>query len=335
MAQNPRIAVVIPCYKVRAHILGVLDAIGAETSYIYAVDDCCPEHSGDFIQKNCKDPRVRVLRNSVNLGVGGAVLSGYRAAIEDNSDIIVKVDGDGQMDPRLIPYFAQPIMDGEADYTKGNRFYDLEQLRSMPAIRLFGNAVLSFMSKASTGYWNIFDPTNGYTAVHADIARRLPFEKISKRYFFETDILFRLNILRAVVVDLPMDARYAGEVSNLMVRKIIFEFAFKHLKNALKRIFYNYYLRDFSLASIELPLGILLLVFGSVFGAYHWILSTTTGVTASAGTVLLAVLPILMGVQFILAFLSQDVSSAPVRPIGHNFRSELSVRRKNIYEAAD
>src|SRR5262249_39074317 len=154
-----------------------------------------------------------------NQGVGGAVMSGYRAAIADGMAVVVKVDGDGQMDGSLIPYFVAPIINGEADYTKGNRFFDLEQINQMPPMRLFGNAVLSLMTKLSSGYWNLFDPTNGFTAIHVDAARHLPFDKISKRYFFETDMLFRLNTINAVVVDVPMDASYGDEVSNLKISK--------------------------------------------------------------------------------------------------------------------
>ena len=206
MEADKRIAVVIPSYRVKKHILEVISGIGNEVERIYVVDDLCPEQSGDFVEAHCDDPRVRIIRHEVNQGVGGAVMSGYRAAIEEGVDIIVKVDGDGQMDPSLIPYFVEPIISGNADYTKGNRFFDLESVRAMPRIRLFGNAVLSFMTKMSSGYWDLFDPTNGYTAIHADVAKHLPFEKISKRYFFETDILFRLNTVRAVVVDMPMEA---------------------------------------------------------------------------------------------------------------------------------
>lgn len=308
------VGVVIPCYKVRKHILDVINKIGPEISRIYVVDDCCPDKSGDYVLENCKDRRVQVIRNTKNLGVGGAVMEGYQAAIKDNVEIIVKVDGDDQMDPSLIPDFIAPILAGEADYTKGNRFFDLEGIRVMPKVRLFGNAVLSFMTKLSSGYWDLFDPTNGFTAIHADLARHLPFQKISPRYFFETDILFRLNTLRAVVADIPMDAKYGAEVSNLKISKIIGEFLFKHIRNFVKRIFYNYYLRDMSLASIELPLGLILISFGIAYGGYFWIASIQKGVATTAGTVMVAALPILMGLQFVMAFLSYDIASIPRRP---------------------
>jgi glycosyltransferase involved in cell wall biosynthesis len=309
------IAVVIPSFKVTRHILGVIDSIGPEVSRIYVVDDRCPDRSGDLVRAKCTDPRVVVLDHEANQGVGGAVITGYRAAIAAGATVIVKVDGDGQMDTALIPSFVAPILAGEADYAKGNRFFNLEQIGAMPPLRLFGNAVLSLMTKLSSGYWDLFDPTNGYTAIHADAARYLPFEKISRRYFFETDMLFRLNTLGAVVVDVPMDAVYGDEVSNLKVSRIVTEFAAKHVRNFLKRLFYNYYLRNMSLASIELPLGLLLILFGAVFGIGHWLQSAHSEVSTPAGTVMLAALPVIMGVQLVLAFLAYDIASVPRRPL--------------------
>ena len=326
---SPKIAVVIPCYKVRKHILGVLTQIGQEVDRIYIIDDCCPDDSGDFVEKRCKDERVMVIRNLQNQGVGGAVMTGYQAAISEGMEIIVKVDGDGQMDPRLIPDFIEPILAGYADYTKGNRFFDLEEIRAMPKLRIFGNAVLSFMTKISSGYWDLFDPTNGYTAIHTDVARHLPFIKMSRRYFFETDMLFRLNLLRAVVIDIPMDAKYGDEVSNLKASKIVGEFFFKHIRNLGKRIFYNYYLRDMSLASFELPIGSLMIAFGTTFGIIHWIDALQTGIPTTAGTVMILAMPIIIGIQFILAFIGYDISSVPKRPfhLQKKVRPEQYVKR--------
>jgi glycosyltransferase involved in cell wall biosynthesis len=311
----PLVAVVIPSFRVTRHILGVLASIGPEVNRIYVIDDKCPDRSGELVRSHCTDPRVKVIEHTENQGVGGAVMTGYRAAIEEGMDVIVKVDGDGQMDPRLIPQFVAPILRGEADYAKGNRFFDLEQIGAMPPMRLFGNAVLSLMTKLSSGYWDLFDPTNGFTAIHADAARHLPFNKISHRYFFETDMLFRLNTLQAVVADVPMDASYGDEVSNLKISKVVTEFFAKHVRNFSKRIFYNYYLRNMSLASIELPLGLILLTLGAVYGAIHWIESARAGIETPAGTVMLAAMPILMGMQLILAFLAHDIASVPKRPL--------------------
>ena len=310
-----RVAVVIPAYRVTQHISEVIHGIPESVWGIYVVDDACPDETGKYVESFITDPRVRVLYQPINQGVGGAVMAGYQAALADNADIIVKVDGDGQMDPALIADFIAPIISGEADYTKGNRFYDLEKIRSMPGVRIFGNAVLSLLTKLSSGYWNLFDPTNGYTAIHADACKHLPFHKISKRYFFETDMLFRLNTLRALVVDVPMDAKYGEETSHLKISKIMGEFLYKHTRNFGKRIFYNYFLRDLSLASIQLVLGLLLTFFGVVFGGYHWLISADVGIPASAGTVMVAAMPLLIGLQLILSFIGYDIASVPRRPI--------------------
>lgn len=306
---TPRIAVIIPSYRVTRHILDVIARINGECQQIFVVDDACPDGSGHFVAEHCRDPRVRVLWNPQNLGVGGAVIAGYRAALEAGADILVKIDGDGQMPPELLSRFVAPIIEGKADYTKGNRFYDLAMVRSMPPIRLLGNAGLSFMSKASSGYWDLFDPTNGYTAIHARVAAHLPTERISNRYFFESDMLFRLNTLRAVVVDIPMAARYNDEVSNLRISRILGDFLFGHLRNFSKRLFYNYFLRDMSAASLQLILGAALVSGGSVYGAWKWL--SQAGAPATAGTVMLAALPIIIGLQLLLAFLMWDMQSVP------------------------
>lgn len=315
-----RVAVVIPTFRARATVMDVIGRIGPEVERVFVVDDDCPEQSGQWVLDNCKDARVEVIFHRQNQGVGGAVKSGYQKAIELGFEILVKIDSDGQMDPELILDFIDPIVQGKADYTKGNRFFNLEKLRSMPWIRLIGNASLSLINKFSSGYWNVFDPTNGYTAIHADVAKLLPFEKISDRYFFESDILFRLNTLKAVVCDIPMEAKYQGEVSSLRVRAVLLEFLVKHVRNFAKRIFYNYYLRDMSLASLELPIGLVLLSFGLVFGGYHWALHSAANIPTPAGTVMLAALPVLTGIQLILGFIGYDVSAVPSEPLHTKIR---------------
>lgn len=308
------IAVVIPSYKVKAHILDVLAEIGSEVSNIYVVDDACPDNSGDFVESNSKDQRIKVLRHKANQGVGGAVITGYRAALAEGADIVVKVDGDGQMDPKLIPRLISPILEGEADYAKGNRFDSLEDLYEMPRVRIFGNAVLSLWSKLSTGYWRVTDPTNGFTAIHRRALENIHLDKLRKTYFFESDILFRLSIINAVVADVPMKAVYGDEKSHLKIRKVLVEFPFRHTVNLLKRIFYRYYLREWSIASIELPVGLGLLVFGVWFGLASFFEANAGGRAATAGQVTLSAIGIILGVQLLLSFLAYDVSSEPKTP---------------------
>ena len=327
LSQN--IAVVIPAYKVKGHIMSVIAGIGAEVSIIYVVDDCCPDSSGDFVASQTTDLRVKIIKHLSNQGVGGAMVTGYRAAIQDGADIIVKIDGDGQMDPSLIPLFIAPIIEGKADYVKGNRFYDLNFLSDMPRLRIFGNSTLSFINKISSGYWDIFDPTNGYTAIHMAVARKLPLDKISSSYFFESDMLFRLNILRAVAVDVPMNAIYKTEVSNMNLLSVIGEFTYKHIRNFFKRVFYNYYLRDMSVASIELPLGVFGIIIGLIFGTSQWAASSEALGYASAGTVMISALPIILGFNLILAFLGHDIASVPRIPQHKNFQLLHDILEKN------
>ena len=309
------IAVVIPCYRVTRHILPLLSEIGPEVERIYCVDDACPDGSGDHVEANVRDPRVRVLRHAVNRGVGGAVLTGYAQAVADGARVIVKLDGDGQMDPALVPAFVAPILAGEADYTKGNRFWELSQIHHMPWLRRIGNLGLSFMAKASSGYWDLFDPTNGYTALHADVAARLPAAGISHRYFFESDLLFHLNVQRAVVLDVPMDARYGDETSHLRISRVVGEFAFKHARNLVRRIGYSYFLRDLNLASLELLAAAMLLGFGAAFGGWHWWQSAQAGLATPVGTIMIATVAVVSGLQFLLAFLGHDIAAIPRRPL--------------------
>jgi len=310
-----KLAVVIPCYKEKAHILDVIKNIPTNVDHIFCIDDACPEQTGQYIKDNCHDSRVCVIQHTNNQGVGGAMITGYRASLEIGADIVLKIDGDGQMDPSLIHRFIDPIILGKADYTKGNRFYRLEDLSEMPIIRLFGNAILSFMTKFSTGYWKIFDPNNGYTAIHSSVLKLIPLPKISKSYFFESDMLFRLNTLRAVAIDIPMQSKYENEASNLSIFRSLIEFAVKHFNNFLKRIFYNYFLRDFHLASVEILIGPILMIYGIHFGIDKWLISVSTGLHATAGQVMNAALPTIVGLQLTLSALSFDIDNTPVIPL--------------------
>lgn len=309
------IAVVIPSYRVKTHILDVIAGIGSEVQRIYVVDDCCPEESGKFVEAQCKDPRVRVLYHEINKGVGGAVITGYRKALEEGVDIVVKMDGDGQMEYRHLPILIRPILSGEADYTKGNRFSDLRSLKSMPRVRIIGNSILSVVNKFVNGYWNIMDPTNGYTAIHRTALSMLDLDRISNRYFFESDLLFRLGIIRAVVTDIPMPAIYGEEKSSLKISRVLFTFPPKYVNRYFKRIFYNYFLRDFNVGTIQILFGFFLFFGGLGFGIYHWLQSINLQTPATPGTVMLAALPTILGFQLLLSALQYDIHNIPDKPL--------------------
>ena len=315
LARPQRIAVVIPCYAVRAHILGVLGRIGPEVAAVYVVDDACPESTGQYVTASCSDARVRVLANEKNLGVGGATMRGYAAAMADGMDILVKLDGDGQMDPERIPALVRPLLEGKADYAKGNRFFNLDDVSAMPTVRLVGNSMLSLVNKVSSGYWDLMDPTNGFTALHATVCRALPLDKIARDYFFESDMLFRLATLRAVVVDVPMPAHYGDDKSHLRVGRVAATFPGRFLMRTCKRFFYGYFLRDFNAGTVQFVLGFLLAVGGAVFGAIHWMESIESGIPATPGTIMVAALPILIGGHLLIAALNYDIANVPHRPL--------------------
>jgi dolichol-phosphate mannosyltransferase len=304
-----KIAVVIPAYKVAAHIIKVVEAIGKQVSEIIVVDDKCPQNSGLLVMKKCKDKRLKVLYNSKNLGVGGSMIIGYKEALKSHPAFVVKIDGDGQMDPNLISTFIQALQKTGADYAKGNRFADPENLKIMPKKRIFGNLVLSFFAKFSTGYWNVFDPNNGFTVIRGNVLNQIPLDKISNGYFFESDMLFRLSLISAEVIDIPMKPIYGEEKSNLNISKSLFEFTFKHNKNFLKRIAYNYFLRDFNLASMELILAVNFLFFGTTLGGINLIQAIESNSSMSVGLLVLISILIISGLQLLLNFLNFDMST--------------------------
>jgi glycosyltransferase involved in cell wall biosynthesis len=310
------IVAVIPCFRAETSIAGVIENIPLVVDHIVCVDDASDDRMHEKLEGLAQtESRLSIIRHEANQGVGGATISGYRKAMELGADVMVKLDSDGQMDPAHIPALIDPILSGEADYVKGNRFFDLEAVSAMPKIRLMGNFGLSFMSKAASGYWNLFDPTNGYTAIHAKIVKVLPLAKLHNRYFFESDMLFRLATIRASVLEVPMQAVYGVEKSNLSVGKTLITFPILHARNFLKRIAYNYFLRGFSAASLCLLVGLPLLLFGVVFGMTAWQASAQTGIPATAGTVMLGAMPILIGFQLLLTFLMLDVGAVPSSPV--------------------
>ena len=308
------VAVVIPAYKVGSPILELLSRFDDSVSWIFVVDDCCPEGTGQLVRDTAVDNRVRVVSNETNLGVGGATAAGFREAFDTGASIIVKLDGDGQHHPEWVPELVAPIALGEADMVKGNRFLNLDDcIRSMPFRRLIANMALSFLSKPSTGYWNLFDPANGFIAIHRKIVGRVPWDKVDKGYFFETDLLFRVGMLTAKVVEVPVEAVYDKDaMSGVRLWRLAMPFALKSLRNLVKRVAYGYFLRGFGLPSILLVLGSLSILFGILFGLWHWIGSREA---ATAGTVMVAGLPILAGIPMLMEFLRHDVSRQPVHPV--------------------
>lgn len=303
-------AVIIPAYKVKEHIISVIQAIPGHIGHIIVVDDNCPQGSGKEAEKTGR-PNLIVLYHRENQGVGGAVITGYRKALELGCDVMVKMDGDGQMDPAYLDDLIRPLAKDTADYTKGNRFRNFRELRHMPWLRFFGNSALSFVLKLASGYWNIMDPTNGYTAIHRRILERMNMEKVAKGYFFESDMLIRLNAIGAVVKEVEMPARYEDEKSSMRISRVLLQFPPKLLKGFAKRILLKYFIYDFNMASVYILFGLPFFLFGVIFGAIEWVDSYRSGTPRTAGTIMLVALPIILGFQMLLQAVNIDINSIP------------------------
>jgi dolichol-phosphate mannosyltransferase len=313
---NYRIAAVVPAYRVERDIEAVLCGIPPYIKDVIVVDDASPDRTAEIVAAlAARDKRITLIRHEGNRGVGGAMLTGFRRALEREAQIVVKIDGDGQMDISRLPALLAPLISGKADYTKGNRFRDFAALRQMPLARRIGNMGLAFLAKAATGYWNLFDPTNGFLAIRAETLSQLPLDNIDHTYYFETSMLANLYLVGAVVQDIPTPARYKGEVSSLSIRRVLFEFPPKLLVTLVRRAILKNFIYDFSMITVYLLTGLPLFLFGVIFGAIKWIHYARLAIPAPTGTVILPTLCVLLGIQILLSAVESDLRSVPREPL--------------------
>jgi dolichol-phosphate mannosyltransferase len=307
--RGPRLAVVIPSFRAAGTIGAVLREIGPEVEHIYVVDDGCPDATGERALRDNQDPRIVVLRNRRNLGVGGAMKRGYARALADGAEIVVKLDADGQMDPRHIPRLIAPIVGGMADYAKGNRFAPAQlmplgsaprALSAMPPSRRAGNMVLSVLHKAATGYWRIGDPANGYTAIHAEALERIGIEALADCFFFETDMLFRLNLVDAVVADVALPACYPGSGSSLRLRRIAPRFAVMTASRCIRRLRAKYFAGAWNLGSVKLAAAMAMIAAAAGLAGWQWMAASTC---------------LLLGLGFLAAAGLYDARKGPREPL--------------------
>jgi glycosyltransferase involved in cell wall biosynthesis len=310
MYNGHRITTVIPAHDEARHIGQVIKTMPEFVDHMIVVDDCSEDDTSQ-VALSCGDSRLVLLKTPTNLGVGGAMVLGYRRAMELESEVIVKLDGDGQMAPEYLPLLLDAIVDQDYDYAKGNRFLAGESLAFMPRRRLIGNIGLTFMTKLASGYWNIFDPQNGYTAIKADTLRLLNLDAIHKRFFFENDMLIHLNFFGCRVKDISIPARYGEEKSDLSVFKVSVTFPLLLLRRFFYRVYQKYVLRDFSPIALFLFLGLILFGWGALFGIYLWIESQITGRLTPTGTIMLSLLPLILGFQLLLQAIVMDIQETP------------------------
>lgn len=312
--RGERIAVVIPAYRVARQIEKVLAGIPDFVERIIVVDDAGPDDTAARVER-VTDPRVTLIRHNANRGVGGAMKTGFAEAIRSGMDIVVKMDGDDQMDPAAMGRLLAPVIAGRADMAKGNRYQDFASLKKMPTIRIIGNAGLTFLIKLASGYWNMFDPTNGYFAIRTGTLARMNMNRLPDRYFFESGFLVQLGIIGAVVEDVAIPARYGDEDSSLSVTRTLFEFPPRLIWGMMRRVFWRYFVYDFSAVTLFLITGFPLLIGGAWYGYHGWMKGINTGKPATAGTVMLAAMPLIIGFQLLLQALVVDIQNVPRSPL--------------------
>ena len=306
MLDGKVIVVVVPAYNVEREIGPAVERLPKFVDHIIVVNDSSVDQTKEKVEA-ISDPRIVLLNNGVNEGVGGATIAGLKKGLALGGDIFVKYDGDGQMDSEKMEDLISPLFAGY-DYAKGNRFIHTRELtRKMPKLRLMGNFVLTFFTKLASGYWHIFDPQNGYLAMTTKILKSLDLDSFHKRYFFENEMLVHLNICRARVRDVSIPAKYGDEKSSLKIWKILFSFPWLLLKRFIRRIYFRYILYDFSVIGIFYVMGSILLVWGTMFGAYAWTKSIVTGIVTTTGTVMIAVLPFIIGFELFLQAIVMEV----------------------------
>ena len=309
MFEGLRVAVVVPAFREQAHIASVITTMPALVDYIVVVDDASPDDTSAAALA-VQDPRTDVLRHEHNKGVGGAIVTGHRRALELGADVSVVMAGGGQMDPEQLPRLLKPLVEDGYAFAKANRFYSATSFEGMPLHRVIGNMLLTFMTKASSGYWNLVDPQNGYTAITRECLERLPLDRLAERYEFENDQLIWLNILDARAVDVPIPALYGTEVSNIRMHAVVPRLIRLLFVGFWRRIWHKYVLWSFSPVALLLIMGCLLLAFGTAVGIWATIASIGPP-EASTGTWLLAVAPSLVGIQLLVQALSLDIQATP------------------------
>ncbi len=307
---DTKICVILPAHNEAELIGGVISGLPEYVSSIVVVDDVSTDDTAAVVEA-LNDPRVTLVRHAKNTGVGGAMITGYKTALDLDCDILVKMDADGQMAISDLPRLLRPLVNGIAEYAKGNRFYVINANRTMPRTRKFGSVILTFMTKMASGYWHIFDSQCGFTAMRAHMLKMIDLDAIARDYFFENDMLIWLNTADARVVDVPIKTLYGDEVSDVRISRIMWSFPPRLIRGWFFRVARKYLLMDFGAIGALGIFGTVLTLFGGSYGAYRLIQANITGVPTTTGTVMFAVLPLIVGIQCLLQAFLMEVAESP------------------------
>jgi dolichol-phosphate mannosyltransferase len=299
MIHGKKISIVIPVYNVGDGIITLIDKIPDFIDRVYIVDDKCPINTGKKYENSDKyNNRVKVIYNNTNLGVGGAVKVGYLESIKNDYEFIVKMDGDNQMDPKQIEKLIDPLLEGYS-YSKGNRFLKKHKIKNYPLPRLYGNIFLSLFSKLSSGYWDIYDPINGFTAIKRESLIKLNLNDIDNGYFFESDMMYNLYLDNNRIKDVSVEIKYfKDQIQNMSLIKESSNFFFKNLSRIFKRIKFTYFNNNFSLGTFFISVFILSGLFTTFYGGSNYMYYRAADIFAPTGIILIS------SISLLLTFLS-------------------------------
>jgi glycosyltransferase involved in cell wall biosynthesis len=299
MFEGKRVAIVVPAYNEERLVVETLRGIPQSVDRIYVVDDASRDETVEQT-RGVGDPRVEVIRHERNKGVGAAIVTGYRRALEEGIDVVCVMAADNQMDPAELESLVGPVARGEIEYAKANRLVSGEAWKVIPRTRYLGNAMLSLLTKIASGYWHVADSQAGYTALSADALRRLDLDSLYPRYGFPNDLLVHLNVQNARVRDVPSRPIYdVGERSGIRLRSVIPRISWLLFKGFWWRMGHKYVIRDFHPLVFFYSFGVLMTLAGLILGALELVLRIAGNAITTPTIVLVAVL-LIAGLQMTL-----------------------------------
>jgi glycosyltransferase involved in cell wall biosynthesis len=290
MYRDKVIAVIVPAYNEEKLIGKVLKTVPTFIDHIVVVDDASRDRTGEVVKAyQQEDSRIIYLCHTKNEGVGGAIVTGYKWARDNEISISVVMAGDAQMDPKDLPKLLDPVVDGEVDYSKGNRLFTGRAWRVIPKTRYLGNAVLSFLTKIASGYWHVADSQSGYGAVTLEVLKAIDLDSVYKRYGMPNDFLVKLNVYHFRVRDVPVNPIYGiGERSGIKIYKVVFTLSSLLLKLFIWRLKEKYIIRDFHPLVLFYLMGFVLTPIGFIFGCYLLIYRLFIGPVAATSALFAA-----------------------------------------------
>jgi glycosyltransferase involved in cell wall biosynthesis len=300
VVEGKRVAVVVPAFEEELLVADTIRGIPDFVDVVVVVDDHSPDATAERALET-GDQRLEVIRHEENLGVGGAIVTGYARCVELEVDVACVMAADNQMDPDELHSLVGPVARGEVEYAKANRLVSGEAWNLIPRARYLGNAVLSLLTKIASGYWHVADSQAGYTAVSLEALRRLDLGRLYRRYGFPNDMLVHLNVQNARVRDVPSRPVYGvGERSGIRIHSVAPRIAWLLFKGFWWRMTQKYVIRDFHPLVFFYALGALMTVVGLVLGLIVACSRIFWGNEITTATVVLVALLLVSGTQFTL-----------------------------------